>query len=163
MRLATLVASDARRKFNCCRQVMDILEKHDYKLKKTFNHTDEDKRNIKVRTNHTFNELANVLQEFGAKVDVDMVKDAFQVRQSATSHDFAISSLILTRTLHSNPRTKKKSRSRNSRPLRLTLSTPAATTDTRTSLTLRLPKGARSGGALARETMASTMVSFPTT
>ncbi|GMI16519.1 hypothetical protein TrLO_g10777 [Triparma laevis f. longispina] len=89
-------AEDARRKFNCCRQVMDILEKHDYKLKKTFNHTDEDKRNIKVRTNHTFNELANVLQEFGAKVDVDMVKDAFQ--QSSNQKEITFSQLAATAT-----------------------------------------------------------------
>ncbi|GMI14497.1 hypothetical protein TrVE_jg9761 [Triparma verrucosa] len=89
-------AEDARRKFNCCRQVMDILEKHDYKLKKTFNHTDEDKRNIKVRTNHTFNELATVLQDFGAKVDVDMVKDAFQ--QTTNQKEITFSQLAATAT-----------------------------------------------------------------
>lgn len=68
---------EKRRRFNCCRQVMDILEKHDYKLKKTFNHVDEDRKNIRVRSNHTVKELTNVLQDLGAQVDESDVKSAF--------------------------------------------------------------------------------------
>jgi hypothetical protein len=69
-----------RRKFNCCRQVMDILEKQDYKLKRTFNHTSASPDSIKVRSNHTFPELTAVLQSFGAKVDEGQVREAFGVR-----------------------------------------------------------------------------------
>mmetsp|Transcript_18863 Transcript_18863/g.39250 ORF Transcript_18863/g.39250 Transcript_18863/m.39250 type:complete len:474 (+) Transcript_18863:41-1462(+) len=68
---------EQRRKFNCCRQVMDILEKHDYKLKKTFNHVDEDRKSIRVRSNHTVKELTGVLQNLGAKVDESDVESAF--------------------------------------------------------------------------------------
>ena len=71
------VEVEQRRRFNCCRQVMDILEKHDYKLKKTFNHVDEDRKNIRVRSNHTVKELTGVLQNLGAQVDESDVKSAF--------------------------------------------------------------------------------------
>ena len=75
---------EKRRKFACCRQVMDILEKHDYKLKKTFNHVDEDAKDIHVRSNHTYKELASVLRDFGAKVDEEGVKEAFGGGNSIT-------------------------------------------------------------------------------
>ena len=46
---------------------MDILEKHDYKLKKTFQHTDTTADSIRVRSNHTISELTGVLRDFGGK------------------------------------------------------------------------------------------------
>ena len=45
----------------------DILEKHDYKLKKTFQHTDTTADSIRVRSNHTISELTGVLRDFGGK------------------------------------------------------------------------------------------------
>ena len=77
---------EERRKFNCCRQVMDILEKHDYKLKKTFNHVDEDRKSIRVRSNHTVKELVGVLQDLGAKVDESDVKTVFGNSKSGITY-----------------------------------------------------------------------------
>jgi hypothetical protein len=85
-----------RRKFNCCRQVMDILEKHDYKLKKTFNHTDQDTNSIKVRSNHTFSELTGVLREMGAKVDEGEVREAFKMKDNQEEVTFSPLAAIST-------------------------------------------------------------------
>ena len=82
--------SSQKLKFNACRQVMDVLEKHDVKLKKTFYHTDvEDSKNIVVRTNHTYTELTKVLQDLGAKVDETAVRTAFQTDRNVENVTFS--------------------------------------------------------------------------
>jgi len=71
-------AERERRKFNCCRQVMDILEKQEKKLKNTFNHGEGGENSVKVRSNHTVTELTGVLRDLGAKVDENEIQEAFR-------------------------------------------------------------------------------------
>jgi len=94
-----------RMKFNACRQVMDVLEKHDYKLKNTFYHYESPKtknpsaeKSSVVRTNHTIGELTNALVNLGAKVDESAVRAAFGDEKKGSAENITYSQLAAKAT-----------------------------------------------------------------